>query len=54
MTATATEVPAPPRQQTECPHCGNPVAGLLAQCWKPDCLSADIADDAAYERSTDQ
>lgn len=31
-----------------CPTCTGPLPGLLAICWKPDCLSADIAEDAAF------
>lgn len=46
--------PVPPQTQVTCPHCGRPVAGLLTQCWKPECLHADIAADAAFERAADR
>lgn len=46
--------PVPPRQQVTCPHCGHPLPGLLAQCWKPTCLRADIAADAAFDQAADQ
>ncbi|WP_433460736.1 hypothetical protein [Micromonospora sp. CA-248212] len=43
----------PPNQQATCPTCGNPVASLLAACWKPACLTADADYDAAIDARSD-
>lgn len=39
--------------EATCPTCSKPVPGLLALCWEPDCLSAAIRADAAWERGLD-
>ncbi|MGC4886757.1 hypothetical protein [Micromonospora sp. DT227] len=36
-----------------CPHCGDPVDGLLAGCSKTACLAVDIADDHRQARRED-
>ncbi|WP_341719999.1 hypothetical protein QQG74_09940 [Micromonospora sp. FIMYZ51] len=32
-----------------CHTCGGPVASLLAGCWKPECLRADLDYDAHFD-----
>lgn len=34
-----------------CPFCGGPVGSLLAGCFKPACLTAELDDDARYDNS---
>jgi hypothetical protein len=34
-----------------CLYCGKPIAGLLAMCDEPACITQDIADTAAMERA---
>ena len=42
-----------PAQLVTCPTCGGPVASLLAACWKPECLTADLDYDAAIDARND-
>lgn len=32
-----------------CPTCSQPLTGALAGCYRPECVAAEIADDARYE-----
>ncbi|MER7331608.1 MULTISPECIES: hypothetical protein [unclassified Micromonospora] len=40
-------------QPVTCPHCGDPVAGLLTGCDKPACRTADLDYDMAFVRRDD-
>lgn len=42
-----------PAVHTVCPTCLNPVDGLLALCWRPGCIAADIDFDYRYTRLDD-
>lgn len=41
-------------QVIACPTCGDELESLLAACWKPACLAADIAEDQKWVRGDDQ
>ncbi|MFI2663210.1 hypothetical protein [Micromonospora carbonacea] len=39
-------MPPGPGPTYTCPTCGRAVAGLLALCWQPACITAYLDDDA--------
>ncbi len=45
--------PTIPTQRATCPHCKDPVAGLLAGCTKPACRRAEIDDIIRLDQRTE-
>jgi hypothetical protein len=37
-----------------CPTCGAPTRNLLTACRQPECVAADIADETALDRRTEE